>query len=142
MAVEIVRSQPEHLQAMEIRPEDRAEFWAAAMADPKDVLLPGLRSAWTCLVDGEPVAIFGVTPPAMLGGTAVPWLVGSVHLNPRLLLSPAREVLDGWDFEHIDLSPASQARNQAVHPLLGTQGNQVILIEQGRAGPDKTHVAF
>ena len=102
MAVEIVRAQPAHLQAMEIRPEDKAEFWAAAMVDPKDSLMPGLGNAWSCLVDGEPVAVFGVTPPAMLGGAAIPWLVGSVHLNPRLLLRPAREVLDGWDFEHLE----------------------------------------
>lgn len=102
MAVEIVRSQPEHLQAMEIRPEDKAEFWAAAKVDPKDALRASLGDAWACLVDGEPVAVFGVTPPALLGGAAMPWLVGSVNLNPRLLVKPARAILAGWDYERLE----------------------------------------
>src|SRR5450830_775345 len=41
----------------------------------------------------------------------------------------------------IHLRPAGQPGHQRMHTLLGTQFNQVVLIEQGRARPYKTHVA-
>jgi RNA-directed DNA polymerase len=42
----------------------------------------------------------------------------------------------------VHLCPAGESRNQFVNTLLSAQLNQVVLIEQGRARPDKTHVTY
>lgn len=42
----------------------------------------------------------------------------------------------------IDLRPTGQTRHQFMNPAAGAQLNQVMLIEQGWPGTDKTHVAL
>lgn len=42
----------------------------------------------------------------------------------------------------VDLRPACQTWHQFMHATLCTQFNQIILIEQCRSGPHKTHVTF
>ena len=48
-----------------------------------------------------------------------------------------------WQFiTAIDLRPAREARNKFMDASCRSQRNEVILIEQRRAGADETHVAF
>lgn len=42
----------------------------------------------------------------------------------------------------INLRPTRQPGNKNMDPLLSSQLNKVILIEQSRTRPDKTHIAF
>ena len=49
---------------------------------------------------------------------------------------------DGQFIAAIDLRPAREARNKFMDASCRSQRNEVILIEQRRAGADETHVAF
>ena len=75
-----------HIQAMEgrFRPADIAELWASSHSTPESCLMTGLQISplcWTALFDGAPVAMFGVSPAAMLGGIGCPWMVGTTELD-------------------------------------------------------------
>lgn len=64
-------------------------------ANVRDALAESvLRStkAWTWTADGEPIAIFGVAPVALLGGIGAPWLLGTdrVPRFPRVLVREGR----------------------------------------------------
>lgn len=95
------------------------EFIAAAMrqADRDEILIlngvtaregldvslaqPGKH--WTGMIDGAPVAIFGVVPVTTVGGAAVIWLLGTnaIAHYPRLFARFSRtvvaELLDHYD---------------------------------------------
>ena len=58
---------------------DRVEC-AAGGRSPKEALRISLRAsvmAWTALVDGKPVAMWGVTPVNLMDGIGSPWMLGS-----------------------------------------------------------------
>ena len=86
MRVEIVPAEVSHVQAMagRFRPADVDELWAAAHRTPEACCELGLAVSplcWTALFDGTPVAMFGVSPAALIGGVGCPWMVGTVELD-------------------------------------------------------------
>jgi len=78
----IVPATSEHIEALlpHVRQADIDEFAAINDWNARQVLEAGLRTSTFCcagLINGEVVAIFGVAPASMLGGSGIPWLVGS-----------------------------------------------------------------
>lgn len=78
----IVPATAAHIEEIipQVRQADIAEFLATNGWDARRVLETGLRtSTFACagLVNGEVIAIFGVAPASMLGGSGIPWLVGT-----------------------------------------------------------------
>lgn len=67
-----------------IRQADIDELWAANRVTPEYALTHGIRvssDAWTGMVDGQPVCVFGVAPASMLGSIGVPWMVGTSEID-------------------------------------------------------------
>lgn len=87
------------------READVLELWAAAKSTPLESMLRGMErsEAWTWLIDGMPVCMFGVCPVSILGGYGVPWMVGThqidAHAGAFLRNSKAGilELLGHWD---------------------------------------------
>lgn len=82
MKVEIVPAEAEHITAIapKVREADRQELWATACMKPIDALICSYavsKLAWTGLVDGEPVCMFGVAPASLLTSTGRPWMIGT-----------------------------------------------------------------
>lgn len=92
MAVpEIVTATVEHIEpiAADIREADRAELWAAALISSEAAMRDGLRIsdfAYTGLIDGEPVCMFGVSPASLIGGVGRPWMVGTSSLDRHAMI--------------------------------------------------------
>lgn len=65
------------------READINELWAAAKSTPLTTMVRGMEhsEAWTWLIDGVPVCMFGVTPLSILGGYGSPWLVGTHEID-------------------------------------------------------------
>lgn len=83
---QIVPATAEHIEAMlpHVRQADVDEFLATNGWSPRRVLETGLRTSTFCcagLVNGEVVTIFGVAPASMIGGSGIPWLVGTDALE-------------------------------------------------------------
>jgi hypothetical protein len=83
---QVVPASIDHIESMlpHIREADIVELWAANRVTPEDALLIGIgisTEAWTGLIDGKPVCIFGVAPASMLGGIGVPWMVGTADID-------------------------------------------------------------
>jgi len=86
MKPEIVRALPEHITAVadRVRPADRVELYLASCEEPAVTLRRSLESstlAWTGLIDGVPVCMFGVVPGTILGDVGHPWMVGTDQLD-------------------------------------------------------------
>lgn len=80
----MVAAQPQHIAAIAARARqaDIDELWAQARATPAQCLVLGLQAAtlaYTALLDGRPVAMFGVTPH--MAGEGVPWMVATTDLD-------------------------------------------------------------
>jgi len=80
--VEVVAAEPGHIPpiAAAMRQADRDEVWAAAAAAPEEALRRSLAQsplAWTGLVDGMPVCMFGAAASSVLAGHACPWLLAT-----------------------------------------------------------------
>jgi hypothetical protein len=86
MNPEIIPAMSEHIPAIaaNVRDADRAELWAVGCVTPLDCMFHGLehsKKAWTGLIDGVPVCMFGVVPASILGNVGRPWMVGTKHLD-------------------------------------------------------------
>jgi len=86
MRFEILPAEASHITSMQgrWRPEDVAELWAVAHRTPEACLEGGLAVSpicWTATWQGRPMAMFGVSPAAMIGGVGCPWMVGTVDLD-------------------------------------------------------------
>lgn len=93
MRVEISRALPEHIGAVaaRVRQADRVELHLAACELPEETLQRALAAsslAWTGMIDGVPVCMFGVSPGVILGDVGHPWMVGTdlVDRYPRTFL--------------------------------------------------------
>jgi hypothetical protein len=78
----VVEATLEHAQRMapNLRAADIEEVWASAQLEADQALYRGVSCsshAWTGLVDGEPVCIFGVVPVSFMSGIGVPWMLGT-----------------------------------------------------------------
>lgn len=82
MSCRIVKAKPYHIPwiANHAREADRVELWNYAMVSPMTALLRSFEAseiAWTGLIDGEPVAMFGVVRSGLLSNMGRPWLIGT-----------------------------------------------------------------
>jgi hypothetical protein len=84
---EIVTAEKWHIPhiAAHVRDADRDEFWAASMHTPEEVLEQAFvisRLAWTGLIDGVPVCMYGVVDSStVLIRQGRPWMVGTDLLD-------------------------------------------------------------
>jgi len=88
--IEIVEAKLEHAAyiATHMSRADREEV-AACGKGPLAALRDGLDTAvaaWTGLVEDEPICMFGVSPMDLLGGTGVPWLLGTDKIGGNALV--------------------------------------------------------
>lgn len=81
----MVAAEEWHVDAIvaDVRPEDRAELWSGARSTPADAMRYGMRfsGAWTGMVDGMPVCMFGVTPYSLLLAEGIPWMVTTREMS-------------------------------------------------------------
>ena len=83
---EVVPAEPAHVLpiAARMREADRREVWASDRHKPYDALVYSLKAserAWTAIVDGRPVLMFGVSRVGcILNNTGSPWLLSSTEL--------------------------------------------------------------
>ena len=98
----IVPAEVGHIAAIsaDAREADERELWAQGRTTPAEAMHRGMQSsrqAFTGLLDGEPVCMFGATPYSILGGMGTPWMIGSNGLTPlraqKALLQESRAAL-------------------------------------------------
>lgn len=82
VTIEVVRARAMHVRtiARRMRQADRDEVFAASGHTPFEALALSLRKssrAYTGLVDGQPVVMFGVADINVLCGIGAPWLLGT-----------------------------------------------------------------
>lgn len=66
--------------APHIREADRKEIWASHHITPRTALYNGIMTSlipMTIELAGEPCVMFGVCPQALLGNTAILWMLGT-----------------------------------------------------------------
>lgn len=87
--------------ALNCRPADVAELWAAGRLDPLEAMLRGIkvtREPWVALLGDEPVCMFGASPFSIMGGMGSAWMIGTRLLDrpsvQRDLLRLSRPVVD------------------------------------------------
>lgn len=106
----MVPAEAEHIDdllAWGIRQADIDECWAASRMTPEEAMREGMKvsSAWTGLLYGIPVCMFGVTPVSLLSGTGAPWMIGTNYINrhPKAFLVGSKVVIRGMlaQFEHL-----------------------------------------
>ena len=80
--IAVVAATAEHIApvAARMRQADRDEVWASSLSRPEAALRMSLAAsplAWTGLVDGVPVCMFGAAASTMLASQGCPWLLGT-----------------------------------------------------------------
>lgn len=97
---EFLRATPEHVEAVaaRVRKTDDAVNLAVTGRTTLEELQGRLKTSpevWTWIIDGEPVAIFGLDPYSLLGNVWHPWLVATdaVEKSPMLFLKTCKKVL-------------------------------------------------
>lgn len=66
--------------AANARPADRDELWAAAFSTPTEAMNNGLKNseeAYTGLIDGEPVCMWGIIRESLIGNVGLAWMVAT-----------------------------------------------------------------
>jgi len=98
MKVEVVPAHAGHIHhlAVNMRADDRREIWAAGCMLPRESLEMSLersRIAWTGLVDGVPVCMFGVAAEVGILPVGRPWLLGTddIEKHQRAFLRRNRQ---------------------------------------------------
>lgn len=121
MACEIVPAELAHITAMSgrFRGADVAEAQAVGNESVESALAIGLREshiAATVLIDGQPVAMFGVNRMDLSSGIGVPWMFGTSDLlkHHRLVLTEGRRIVDLLMQHHTRLVNFVDARNHAA----------------------------
>jgi len=124
----IIEAAPAHIApiAARMRAIDRLEC-AALGHSPEAALAIGLRGAtiaWTARIDGEPQAMFGVSPRCALEGRGLPWFLGSdaVMRHGRALLRFGPAFLDRMHADFARLDNIVSQGNRAAIRLLGKWG--------------------
>ena len=82
-----------------MRDADRREIWATGFDDMLEALHLSHNFSThkaTCTLDGELVAIFGVTPTSLAAGEGSPWLIGTdlIRQHARVLIPRVRPYID------------------------------------------------
>ncbi|HFK5750983.1 TPA: hypothetical protein ACG0LX_000114 [Enterobacter ludwigii] len=122
---QIVPATAEHIEAMlpHVRQADVEEFLATNGWSPRRVLETGLKTSTFCcagLINGEVVTIFGVAPASMIGGSGIPWLVGTDALEKyqRTFLRRCGKVVNAMLAVYPYLENYVDARNNAARVWL------------------------
>lgn len=102
--------------APRLRQADRDEVWASGRKTPERALLVSLgmsSHAWTGLVDGKVVCMWGCGPASMLDRVGVPWMLGSDDLlkHQKAFLRRNREYVDAMLLCYTRLVNWVDARN-------------------------------
>lgn len=82
--IEIIQATQAHVQSIQLRQTDVEEIMATSGREPAEALaacVAASTESWCGLVDGKPIALFGVGPLNILNGMGSPWMVGSDLLN-------------------------------------------------------------
>lgn len=129
ITAQIVPATAEHIEAMlpYVRQADVNEFLATNGWGPRRVLETGLRTSTFCcagLVNGEVVTIFGVAPASMIGGSGIPWLVGTDALEKyqRTFLRRCGKVVNAMLTVYPYLENYIDARNHVARAWLNWLG--------------------
>jgi hypothetical protein len=88
---QIVMALAEHIPLIDarVRPEDKAELWAAACFTPTEAMEHGLKSssiARTGFIGSDAVCMFGVTGASIMSSTGRPWMVGTDLLDRNAMI--------------------------------------------------------
>lgn len=126
--IELVPASPAHVGriANRIRQVDLLEC-AAFGRSPKESLRLGLRAsvlAGTALLDGEPIAMFGLTPVSVIEDTGRPWMLGTdaVPYCARALLTGAASLIDQMHARFSRLENVVAVENVAAVRMLQRWG--------------------
>ena len=97
---EFIPTTPGHVEAISVRvrESDKAVIQAATGKTPAEELRNRMKTSpnvWTWIIDGEPVAIFGLDPYSLLENIWHPWLVATdvIEKCPVLFLKTCKKVL-------------------------------------------------
>lgn len=122
---QIVPATAAHIEEIlpRVRQADIDEFLATNGWSPKRVLEFGLAtSTFACagLINGRVITIFGVAPGSMIGGTGIPWLVGTEDLEKyqRTFLRRCRKVVNAMLTVYPYLENYVDARNHVAKTWL------------------------
>ena len=90
MKTGIIAADAGHIPAIaaNMRKADREELGAAWCMTPLECMINGLAHsdrAWTGLIDGTPVCMFGCVPASILGNAGRPWMVATKLLDEHPL---------------------------------------------------------
>lgn len=107
--VDILPATLAHVQALlpDILAEDRAEWWASSLSDPKEALPLALKRseiARAGFIDGQIAALYGVVRAGFLTSHGIPWLIAGRHAlnHPASFLRAtgraAPEIVQGFDY--------------------------------------------
>lgn len=126
---QIVPATAEHIEAIIplVRQADIDEFLATNGWSPRRVLETGLRTSTFCcagLINGEVVTVFGVAPASMIGGSGIPWLVGTDALEKyqRTFLRRCGKVVNAMLTVYPYLENYVDARNHTARIWLNWLG--------------------
>lgn len=129
--IDLVRAEIRHIGriAAGIRAIDREECEAMGRS-PKQSLRLGLLTsdkAWTALLDGRPVAMFGVVTTDAIGGEATPWFLGTdeVYRHARAFIMWGPGMLSRMGDSRTRLSNLVSAHNSRAIRLLRRWGFEV-----------------
>lgn len=122
---QIVPATAEHIESMlpHVRQADVDEFLATNGWSPRRVLETGLKTSTFCcagIINGKVVTIFGVAPASMIGGSGIPWLVGTDALEKyqRTFLRRCGKVVNAMLTVYPYLENYVDARNNAARVWL------------------------
>lgn len=117
--VEIVEAKPQHAfhLAPILRQADRDELAALDNQHPLISISNSIKAsdmAWTALIDGQVMAIFGVAPVSILDSSGYIWLLGShlVDKNSHTFLKNCPEYIKKMASRYQNMHNYVDARNE------------------------------
>ena len=129
MRAEIRPAAPEDIPALAaaMRAADVAEVLASSGQGPDEALRASLAistQAWTGLIDGEPVCMFGVAAVSILSGRGAPWMLGADRLEryPMTFLRRCRSCVAAMSAVYPSLENYVDERNTLSKRWLGWLG--------------------
>lgn len=111
-----------------MREADALEVRRAGGYTPEAALLASLEAshgrAWSAWADGQPLALFGIVQPEVLGHVGIPWLLTStaIEKHRKSFLRIARDVVAAWSSEFPTLLQFVDAEYVSAHRFLRALG--------------------
>lgn len=117
--IEVVKASKEHIKRLSehMRKADVDEVFAATGASPRGALVQALAlspAAYTVLMDGVPVCIFGCSRFSALSNVGNPWLLCTreVEAFPNRFLRASRAFVQEWAKRFSRLENHVDSRNE------------------------------